>query len=93
MRYTGHKIRPRSRPIHEDYPIDFYDERYKLIATPIDSNRPKFIDFDMKRKIFDLKEVKTPKTSSFSINEVTFLLAVQNILTDQVVQFLRKIHG
>jgi len=40
--------------VHEDYPIHCYDERYKVIATPINSN--KFTAFDSKKvKNFDLK--------------------------------------
>ena len=35
--------------VHEDYPIGLlcYDERYRIIATSINSN--KFTDFDMKK--------------------------------------------
>ena len=33
--------------VHEDYPIHCYDERYEVIATPINSN--KFKDFDLKK--------------------------------------------
>jgi len=33
--------------VHEDYPIHCYDERYEIVATPINSNR--FTDFDLKK--------------------------------------------
>jgi len=43
--------------VHEDYPKHCYDERYKIIAAPINSNR--FTDFDF-IKYFDLKISKKP---------------------------------
>ena len=33
--------------VQQDYPIHCYDERYGIIATPINSNR--FSDFDLKK--------------------------------------------
>jgi len=33
--------------VHEDYPTQSYDERYEIIAKPINSNR--FTDFDLKQ--------------------------------------------
>jgi len=32
--------------VHEDYPIHCFDERYEIIAIPINSSR--FTDFDLK---------------------------------------------
>ena len=30
--------------VHKDYPIHYYDERYEITSTPINSNR--YTDFD-----------------------------------------------
>ena len=40
--------------LHEDYPIHCYDERYKIIATPINSNRFTYFDLKKERNV-DLK--------------------------------------
>jgi len=45
--YTGHKNAIYMSSLHEDYHIHCYDERYEIIATPINSNR--FKDFDLKK--------------------------------------------
>ena len=49
--YTGRKY---VQEAHEGYSIHCYDERYKIIATPINSSR--FTDFDFKNKNVDLKK-------------------------------------
>jgi len=40
-------IQKYDQGVHEDYPIHWHDESYEVIATPINSNRPRFTDFDL----------------------------------------------
>ena len=59
-----HWTQKYDQEVHEDYPTHCYDERYEVIATPIDSNR--FTDFDLKKvkiltwKLKNLKNLNFP---------------------------------
>ena len=51
--------------VHEDYPTQSYDERYEIIAKPINSNR--FTDFDLKQVKKMTWKIKKPKIPTVQV--------------------------
>ena len=66
--------------MHVDYTIRCYNERYEIIAIPINSN--KFTDFDLKKS----KNFKSKKFKSKSVNLLEFI-GVVIIISFHVVRY------